>query len=266
MQVIGQERLIKIFENYTLATLPKTCLFIGDKGCGKRTLAMKIADDFHFQLVLVDSKITPEEIIDYMQKPVYTLFFIDLMLFTEKQQNQFLKFIEEPGQYNYIILSTTSTAGILPTIVNRCVRFTFDPYTQEQLKFFDWLNPVEDPIAYCICKTPGEITDINMKNVRPLYDLCKTIVNSMRIVPYANLMKVATKINYKEDYDKFTFRYFFKMLNFVALDEFKTNNNQDAFIVYLETLKAERDFAEARSLNKESYVYSFLNRLWEATH
>ena len=262
MQFIGQDRLVNIFKQYTLTTLPKTMLFLGEDGCGKHTLARKVADDFNFQLVTIDDKITPEQIVDYMQKPVYTLFLIDLMKFTDKQQNQFLKFIEEPSQYNYIVLTACSTIGILPTILNRCVKFTFDPYTQEQLKVFDWLNPVEDPLVYNICRTPGTIMEVNMKNVRPLYDLCKTIIDAIMIVPYANLMKVATKINYKEDYDKFTFKYFFKMLNFVAFDEYKKTGNDNAFKIYLSTLEAEQDFALARGINKENYMYSFLNRIW----
>lgn len=36
MQMIGQSNLVKKLDAYTLATLPKTILFIGEAGCGKK--------------------------------------------------------------------------------------------------------------------------------------------------------------------------------------------------------------------------------------
>ena len=35
--VIGQEKLVKALEGYTLETAPKTILFLGQSGCGKST-------------------------------------------------------------------------------------------------------------------------------------------------------------------------------------------------------------------------------------
>ena len=38
-QPIGQTRLLNILNSYNVSTLPKTMLFIGDQGCGKKTFA-----------------------------------------------------------------------------------------------------------------------------------------------------------------------------------------------------------------------------------
>ena len=41
--VIGQEKLVKALEGYTLETAPKTILFLGQSGCGKSWIANAFA-------------------------------------------------------------------------------------------------------------------------------------------------------------------------------------------------------------------------------
>jgi DNA polymerase-3 subunit delta' len=47
--------------------------------------------------------------------------------------NALLKTLEEPPEASLIILLTTSTAGVLPTIVSRCQQVRFEPYPADQL-------------------------------------------------------------------------------------------------------------------------------------
>ena len=53
-QPIGQARLVNIINNYTMSTLPKALLFIGDMGCGKKTFAKYLADKLQFDFIEIE--------------------------------------------------------------------------------------------------------------------------------------------------------------------------------------------------------------------
>ena len=44
MEFVGQEKLINTLNSYTLDSLPKTMMFLGESGCGKHTLAQTLAE------------------------------------------------------------------------------------------------------------------------------------------------------------------------------------------------------------------------------
>ena len=98
IKTTGQEKLLEQLNKYTLATLPKTLLFLGDKGCGKHTFINNLCERLSLDKHIITTKITPEQLIEFSQRPVPTAYIIDLTDFTEKQQNQFLKFIENVNE------------------------------------------------------------------------------------------------------------------------------------------------------------------------
>lgn len=263
MALIGQDRLKAIFKTFTLTTLPKTLLFLGPEGAGKATFANYLAEEFSLNTQIIDEKVSAEELDAFMQKPIYTLYIIDLTKFNEKQQNQFLKFIEEPSQYMYVALLANSTLGILPTVLNRCQKYYLDAYTKEQLKSFDWVNPIEYDFLYEVCPTPGQIMTVDTKTAKPLYDLCELIIKVLPTNTYANTLKIATKINYAEEYNKYEFNLFFNMLSYVAAKVYKETGNETALKVYLITDSAIQELAVNKTIQKENYVYKFLTELWE---
>ena len=82
----------------------------------------------------ISEKITQEKLVEYQQDINKKLYLIDLNDFTEKQQNYFLKLIEEPSLNVYIALIAESEIGILDTILNRCIKYRLEPYTKAQLQ------------------------------------------------------------------------------------------------------------------------------------
>ncbi|MBO5423993.1 MAG: AAA family ATPase [Lachnospiraceae bacterium] len=264
MKIIGQTRLLEKLNKYTLTTLPKTLLFIGEEGCGKHTMIKQLAQNLQLDTVEITDKITAEDLIEFSQKTVPTVYIIDLTAFTEKQQNQFLKFIEEPSESVFTILIASSEIGILPTILNRCVKLRFDPYTKEELQ--EIANRVIDSeLVFEICKTPGQIVNLSLDSFNEMYALCEKLVLKTRVANYPNLMKVAVKINYKEDFNKFDFNLFFNTLEYVAFSIFKNTNNEDAFKTYCLT----NQFKQARinkSIAKEAFMLNFLTQLWKELH
>ena len=259
--VIGQEKLVKALEGYTLETAPKTILFLGQSGCGKSWIANAFAKQLDLEVVVVQPDSTAEKLIEYYQCPINKMYLIDLKDIVEKDQNKFLKFIEEPSMYMNIILMAESTVGILPTILNRCVKYVFEPYTPEQLKQFDWAVNCSEEIAYEICKTPGQLLELSADNLDQALGLCRAIVSSVDKANYANTLSIVTKINLKDDAKKIDFKLFFDLMTYAAFDDYKKNNNELSFKIYLYTIIQQ---AKALNINvaKEAFLLNYLDNIW----
>ena len=259
--VIGQEKLVKALEGYTLETAPKTILFLGQSGCGKSWIANAFAKQLDLEVVIVQPDSTAEKLIEYYQCPINKMYLIDLKDIVEKDQNKFLKFIEEPSKTMNIILMAESTVGILPTILNRCVKYVFEPYTPEQLKQFDWAVNCSEEIAYEICKTPGQLLELSADNLDQALGLCRAIIGSVNKANYANTLSIITKINLKDDAKKIDFKLFFDLMTYAAFDDYKKNNNELSFKIYLYTIRQQ---AKALNINvaKEAFLLNYLDNIW----
>ena len=259
--VIGQEKLVKVLEGYTLETAPKTILFLGQSGCGKSWIANAFAKQLDLEVVVVQPDSTAEKLIEYYQCPINKMYLIDLKDIVEKDQNKFLKFIEEPSKTMNVILMAESTVGILPTILNRCVKYVFEPYTPEQLKQFDWAVNCSEEIAYEICKTPGQLLELSADNLDQALGLCRAIISSVDKANYANTLSIITKINLKDDAKKIDFKLFFDLMTYAAFDDYKKNNNELSFKIYLYTIRQQ---AKALNINvaKEAFLLNYLDNIW----
>lgn len=264
MTFIGQRKLQEKLNKYTRETLPKTLLFLGDEGCGKHTLIKMLAEKCTLDVIEISEKFDAEQLIDFTQKTVPTAYIINLTGFTEKQQNQFLKFIEEPSESVFVMLMANSEIGILPTILNRCVKLRFEQYSREELQAIANTNITND-LVFEVCKTPGMLTGLDTKTFNDLYELCVKLVTKIRVASYANTMSIFTKINCKDEYSKFDFNLFFNTLEYVAFTDFKNTLNEDSFKVYQITNR----FKQARinkTIAKESFILNFLTQLWKEFH
>ena len=265
--VIGQEKLVKTLEGYTLDTTPKTMLFLGQSGCGKSWIAKAFAKQLDLEVVIVKPDSTAEMLLEYYQCPINKLYLIDLKDITEKDQNKFLKFIEEPSMYMHIILMAESTVGILPTILNRCIKYVFEPYTPEQLKQFDWTMNCSDEIAYEICKTPGQLLELAADNLDQVFNLCKTIISSIDKAGYANTLSIVSKINTKDDVNKIDFKLFFDIMTYTAFDDYKKNNNELSFKIYLYTIRyISETLKTTAAAAKEAFLLNYLDNIWRLAH
>ena len=264
-KLLGQEHLFDIFDK--LATdkigLPKTMLFLGETGCGKHTLTNYVAERFGLTLTDVTKTLTPDIITDLYISALPCIYLIDLSNFVEKQQNQFLKFIEEPPSFANIILLAESELGVLPTILNRCTKYRFNPYTADTLKR---LYPkITEDIVFKICKTPGQVKDVNQEQVLHLYDMCLGIIRQADRAKLGDFMQLCKMINYKEEYDKFDFWQFLKALPLAAFDVYYQDNNDRALTVYAEVSRKINAMMN-RTVSKEAFVTNLLIDIWEITH
>lgn len=258
MNFVGQDLVKSKLNAYSIQNLPHSIIFIGKDGCGKKTLARNLA----CRLGLNFTEVTRDtDLIDAQQVNLKTLYLIDLSKLTlEKDQNRFLKFIEEPLKNVYIILTNTSEVGVLPTILNRCVKIRFNNYSVDELK---QVKQFDDNVIYKVCATPGQLLSINNNKIAELFNLCKTIVYKCNVASYANLLSIVTRINFKEDYNKFDFNIFLSALEYVSFNIYKSENLKQAATIYLYLIKRKQELVINTGIAKEQFMISFLDGLWK---
>lgn len=263
MNIIGQEKLLRTLDNYNIFTLPKTMLFLGEEGCGKHLVAKTLANRLQLKTVIIDDKVTADTLIEYNQSPIKTLYILDLTKFTTKDQNKFLKFIEEPAASVHIIVLANSELGLLPTILNRCLKYTFEPYTIDQLKEFSWMIGSDvDELVFKVCKTPGQLAGVDPKMISELSLYCNNLIDNIDKFSYQALMDFVLRVNYAENYDKYDFDLFFRVLEYISADKYIKENKLIAMKIYLLTKEALQNKMN-KSVAKEAFMFNFLNKLWE---
>ena len=262
--MIGQTKLIQAFSKYTITTLPHTVLLVGQYGCGKHMFVKQLAEKFNLDIVSLDSSITSDELTAYTYSPVAKIYLLDANTISVKQQNKFLKFIEEPHSNSFIIVTAESEALLLPTILNRCLKFNFEPYTLGELKQLPWAPKTADDLVFKLCKTPGQLLDLSdLDKFNALYTFCQSFISKITLANYANFMSIALKINCKDEPTKFDFLSFLKVLSYVAYNYYICDNNELALSIYLLTIKYI-PLATNKFLSKESTLIQLLNEIWEA--
>ena len=260
--IIGQEKLLGIIDSYyEKQTLPKTMMFIGPAGCGKHTVARYVAEKFELDFVEIDESVTSEDLENYLFSTIDTMYLINLNKFSEKQQNQFLKFIEEPTKPVFVTLIANSEVGVLTTVLNRCTKHYFDLYTQEQIAQIT--NTSVNELAFNIFKTPGKLLNLTEASFQAILNLADKVVHKMSLAPYPNALVVSTKINYKDLYNKIDFALFLDVVEYLAIEDYKVTANKQSFTVFTITNKFKQHATQA-NLIKEILMINYLTTLWEA--
>lgn len=261
--IIGQTKLTSIINSFTKQSLPKTIMLVGPSGCGKHTIAKYVAEKFELDFVEINENVTSSELDDFLLSTLDTLYLININNFSEKQQNQFLKFIEEPSKSVYIILIANSEVNVLPTVLNRCTKYNFEQYTREQLEQIT--NSSINEKAFKIFKTPGKLLNLTEGSFNDLLVLAEKVVTKISCATYPNALVVSTKINYKDLYNKVDFYLFFDVVEYLAFEDFKNNNNIQSLKIFNITNKYKQ-YATQQNLIKETLMLNYLTEVWEVTH
>ena len=259
--IIGQQKLLSAINSYTMQTLPKSLMLIGPSGCGKHTVAKYVAEKFQLDFIEIDDAVTAADLDEFTHRTLNTLYLIDLNKFSEKQQNQFLKFVEEPSKSVYVVLVTNSEVSVINTLMNRCVKYTFEPYTIKQVEAIK--NTTINSKAFDIFKTPGKLLNLTDDSFCTTMDLANSIVSNIASVPYPVVLATATKINYKDLYNKVDFNLFFDTIEYIAFEDFKNNNIKTSFTIFKITTEFKQ-LAAKQTLIKEMLMINYLTNLWEA--
>ena len=258
--MVGQESIKSRLFSQSLAELPNSMLFLGEKGCGKHTLSNEVATHFELPLLDITNNISFESIEQIYLNPLQAFYLINMDEVSERQQNALLKFIEEPLPNSHIILISSSKVSLLETIVNRCVVYDFIPYQKEELKQFIKEGNEEDILS--LCTTPGQILNMNVQTLSGLHSLCDNMVANMGKANYPNALFIAKKINYKDEYDKFDFNVFLNCYKQHLLKAYLTTNSVLYFDLYNIVVK-ESELLRINNINKEYFMEHLITKLWE---
>jgi DNA polymerase III delta prime subunit len=259
MNIIGQTKLLSKIN--AMEYLPKTLMFLGPAGCGKHTIAKYTAEKFGLDFVEIEESISAQDLEDYMHKTIDTLYLINLNKFTEKQQNFFLKAVEEPTKATYFVLIANSEAGILNTILNRSIKYHLEPYTKEQIEQIT--NTTVNDLAFKIFQTPGKLLNLTEQSFNDVMGLANTVVHSINRASYPNALVVSTKINYKDLYNKIDFDLFFDAVEYIALEDYVNNKTEQSLTVF-KTTNQFKQYATQQNLIKEILMINYITTLWEA--
>jgi hypothetical protein len=265
-EIIGQTKLVNKLLGYSFNTLPKTILFVGDQGAGKSFITKKFTEYLGVDLIEINAQTTADQLVEYLQSPMQAIYSLNLSEVAEKQQHKYLKFIEEPSSNMRVILRAESEVGILPTILNRCVKLNFEDYTIEQLKQLSWATQLDNPIIYEICKTPGQLLNLStIDNLGALKDLGITMLRTAKIAQYGAFMGFNCRFNYKDSFKKFDPDIFLNLLIKTAYDLYLTEKKEDFFIMYCYLIERKQQLIN-KSLAKESFMLNLLDGLWRLVH
>lgn len=265
MKFIGQKDLVAKFSSYTIATLPNPIMLIGAHGCGKHTIVSKFARDHKLDIINIDPNIDASDLVEYNLAPVHRIYLIDMNALTEKAQNKFLKFIEEPSPFAHIILIADSVLGILPTVQNRCHKEYFQEYTKDELyQVEDAHIDQSDYLAYQICKTPGDLINYSAKQAIKMDKFIDELIKRGKNTNVCELMRIVQLMNYKEDYNKFDFSQYFNLL---ISKTFKSYVDGDEFAgeLYFFTSKYMINL-QNKALNKEAFMINYVINLWQEVY
>jgi len=256
--MIGQTNLINKLSAYTIETLPKTILFLGEAGSGKKTITKWLADRFDLPVVLITADTTAEDLDEYRLCPVKKMYSIDLTQIDSKQQNIFLKFIEDPAKNNFIALQAETEFTVLSTVLNRCLKLHMEPYTKAELKY---IRIYPDEKIYEVCRTPGQLMTVDYRTFTDLYKKTQAIV-TISTANYANTLSVATLINYKEEYDKFDFDLFLRTFQYAAFEQYRDTNSVRALKIYQIVNRHCQQMVD-KKLVKENLILNMLSEIWQ---
>ena len=256
--MIGQEKILNKLKSYTITTLPKNLLFLGPYGSGKHTIAREVAKYYGVDIIeLSAANFEDEKLIEYQQDPLDKLYVIDLDTFLLTQQNKFLKFIEEPGLHVFTALTASSENSVLPTILNRCIKYRLEDYTIDQLKQIRNFN---DEKIYKICKTPLQLIKANEVQIAQLAGMCRNIIDNISNVDISQVLRISNNINYAEDYNKFDFDLFFSTLQYTAYNDFIATKNLNSYKIYIFTAQYLQKLLY-KNISKESFLLGYLSEL-----
>ena len=256
--MIGQSRIL----NQLLSVLPDTTLLEGPSGCGKHLMASEIAENYNLPLIDITECISDVYISQMHLRAVPTLYLIDLNKLSEKEQNVALKCIEEPSETFKIILLTNGREGVLNTIINRCICFTFDEYTKEDLYNFIPDGCTDKDFILNIVKTPGQLKDLTNIKIVDMIEVGNKVVSKLKVANFPNTLTISNKINYKDEYDKFDLNVFLELLKVLLFEEYKNNQSNNILNMYLLTTSTISKLRDSR-LNRKLLFENYLTSLWK---
>ena len=202
--MIGQQKLLNLIDKHiSNSTMPRTVLLEGEWGCGKHTVAKYISDKLAMQLLDISDMLNQETIEQITLSATPRVYLINCSSISVKDQNTILKFLEEPLKNSFILLLSENKATLLNTVVNRCIVWSFEQYTNDELLSFS-----EDGTIPKFSNTPGRVIEFSKYPIDDMYAFSKKILLQISMANHSNILTIPNKIAFKTEEDGFPFDVF----------------------------------------------------------
>lgn len=237
--MIGQEKILSLIENATLATFPRTLMLVGSKGSGKHLLCDIIAEKFNLKQLDITDNLTLETIEEINNRVEPYLYIIQGDAISVKEENVILKFLEEPLKNSYIIFLSTASHTVIPTILNRCQIWQLQNYTKEELLQF-----VDEGEEYLlsIANTPGAIQTLRGQPIQDMSALADKMIYKISAASLPNTLTITDKIAFKSEKGKFDIDVFMSLLECRMIEAAKKTNESKLYAAYSLLRKLRVDY------------------------
>lgn len=258
--MIGQERLKENLENLiTNNKLSRFIILVGNEGSGKRLICKYISNKLltnYYELPDIKVDSVRNMITDAYKVLTPTLYVIpnaDSM--SEAAKNSLLKITEEPPRNCYFVLTLSDLSNTLATIKSRGTVFYMDEYSPVELIAYastkTSLSKEESNIIGSICTTPLEVDMLIHYNILDFYNYVGLVINNIAEVSGSNAFKIGSKIDFKQDTDKYSIKLFWKAFVQICLDKCVSEDRLKYLNGIVITLKYLKDL-KITGINKES--------------
>ena len=227
--MVGQKELKIQFEHFDLATLPRTLIFLGDIGSGRKTFAYWLIHKLKMPSVLVGNSADDIRGLTQVKVADPTAYIIsDVDQLSIAAQNSLLKTLEETPENMYFMLTATQEDLVIPTILSRCFTYRMCNYSrQELLDYLDQNYTYKDKeldVILDICTCPGDINLLLEYDIGEFMDYVRKVHKNIAIVSGANSFKIGDKINLADDSKKFDLGLFWRAFMSLCMKELDVKN------------------------------------------
>ena len=259
--MVGQHALrSRIGSMVSNGSFPKASALLGERGCGKHTMAGEIAKSLGVPFSDITESLSPEFMSSLAERPFPAIYAADLSQVGEREQNMLLKFAEEPPDGAYVMVLAERREAILPTLLGRCVTFEFAPYSADELR---QVMPDVDERALKWATTPGQLSEIDWRLVPDMEKTCDGIIANMRRANLPNALSLAGRFNLGNDFSKFDVRMFVRMLLSKLVEAYAGGDARSGRM--LRELSGRSKALLDSRIALEPFVNSMLIGLWEAS-
>ena len=247
------------------------CLNKDNAPCGECKSCLELENDNNpdFNIIKPDGKIKIDQIRQMLEKvyekPIISdkkVYIIDdAETMTVEAQNCLLKTLEEPPEYIVIILITSNESNLINTIKSRCLKLTFNPLENSEIKQyleknFDFQN-VSETMLEIFEGSIGKA--LKVKEKQELYNNIETTLSNFSCESVIDLINNATEIykgkeNINEILEYFNI-YFLKK----AKEEY---NNASKYVKAIEIIEDTKKRLVYNS-NYDMTIDNLLINIWE---
>lgn len=223
--MIGQKNNLELLDKWGVNnSFPRFIIITGEKGSGRKTLAMAIAIRMrNCSMAIVDLSVDAvREAIETSYKVASPVCYIfpDADKMSPQAKNALLKITEEPPRDAYFIMTLEDINNTLPTLKSRGTEIKMERYTTDELRqFIKEKNFRENDLVAQIAFTPGQVLELYEVGAEKLLEFCNNVIDNIADVTQVNALKIGTYFKYKDDQeDGYDINLFFNCLLHICVN------------------------------------------------